>query len=65
MSKIILEKNNSLNHFCNIGYQTFLNSQEEMDLLNNLNFEFHRIGKINRDIQTGRTTFKRNSFIIH
>jgi hypothetical protein len=51
MSKIILEKNNSLNHFCNIGYQTFLNSQEEMDLLNNLNFEFHRIGKINRDIQ--------------
>ena len=52
MSKIILEKNNSLNHFCNIGYQTFLNSQEEMDLLNNLNFEFHRIGKINRDIQT-------------
>ena len=51
MSKIIFEKNNSLNHFCNIGYQTFLNSQEEMDLLNNLNFEFHRIGKINRDIQ--------------
>ena len=51
MSKIIFEKNNSLNHFCNICYQTFLNSQEEMDLLNNLNFEFNRIGKINRDIQ--------------
>ena len=51
MSKIIMDKNNCLNHFCNIGFQTFLNSQEEMDLLNKLNFEFHRIGKINRDIQ--------------
>ena len=51
MSKIIMDKNNCLNHFCNIGYQTFLNSQEEIDLLNKLNFEFHRIGKINRDIQ--------------
>ena len=40
MSKIIMEKNNSLNHFCNLGYQTFLNSQEEMDLLNKFNFEF-------------------------
>ena len=51
MSKIIMDKNNCLNHFCNIGFQTFLNSQEEMDLLNKLNFEFHRIGKVNRDIQ--------------
>ena len=51
MSKIIMDNNNCLNHFCNIGFQTFLNSQEEMDLLNKLNFEFHRIGKINRDIQ--------------
>ena len=51
MSKIIMNDNNCLNHFCNIGFQTFLNSQEEMDLLNRLNFEFHRIGIINRNIQ--------------
>ena len=51
MSKIIMDKNNCLNHFCNIGFQTFLNSQEEIDLLNKLNFEFHRIGDLNKDIQ--------------
>ena len=51
MSKIIMDKNNCLNHFCNIGFQTFLNSHEEMDLLNKLNFEFHRIGIVNRNIQ--------------
>ena len=28
MSKIIMDKNNCLNHFCNIGFQTFLNSHE-------------------------------------
>ena len=51
MSKIIMEKNNSLNHFCNLGYQTFLNSQEEMDLLNKFNFEYHRLGEITDNIK--------------
>ena len=46
LGKIIMEKNNSLNHFCNLGYQTFLNSQEEIDLLNKFNFESHRLGEI-------------------
>ena len=51
MSKIIMDKNNSLNHFCNLGYQTFLNSQEEIDLLNKFNFESHRLGEITDNIK--------------
>ena len=51
MSEIIMDKKNSLNHFCNLGYQTFLNSQEEIDLLNKFNFESHRIGEITEDIK--------------
>ena len=51
MSKIIMDKKNSLNHFCNLGYQTFLNSQEEIDLLNKFNFESHRLGEITEDIK--------------
>ena len=51
MSKIIMDKKNSLNHFCNLGYQTFLNSQEEIDLLNKFNFESHRLGKITENIK--------------
>lgn len=51
MSKIIMDKKNSLNHFCNLGYQTFLNSQEEIDLLNKFNFESHRLGNITENIK--------------
>ena len=51
MSEIIMDKKNSLNHFCNLGYQTFLNSQEEIDLLNKFNFESHRLGKITENIK--------------
>ena len=51
MSEIIMDKKNSLNHFCNLGYQTFLNSQEEIDLLNKFNFESHRLGNITENIK--------------
>ena len=50
MSKIIMEKDNKLSHYCNLGFQTFLNSQEEIDLLEKLQFESHRLGKINKKI---------------
>ena len=50
MSKILMEKDNKLNHYCNLGFQTFLNSQEEIDLLEKLQFESHRLGKINKKI---------------
>ena len=51
MSKIIMDKKNSLNHYCNLGFQTFLNSQEEIDLLNKFNFESHRLGHIINNIK--------------
>ena len=50
MSKIIMDKDNKLSHYCNLGFQTFLNSQEEIDLLEKLQFESHRLGKINKKI---------------
>ncbi len=50
MSKIILDEKNELNHYSNIGFQTFLNSQEEIDLLEKMQFEFYRLGKVDRKI---------------
>jgi hypothetical protein len=38
MSKIIMEEPNRLFNFCNLGYQTFYNAQEELDLLERLFF---------------------------
>ena len=51
MSKIIMDEKNELNHYCNIGFQTFLNSQEEIDLLEKLQFETYRLGKVDRKIE--------------
>lgn len=58
-----MEDNNELNHFVNIGYQTFLNSQEEIDLLEKLQFESYRLGRIEREMDIVEPSI-RNSNII-
>ena len=50
MSKIILDEKNELNHYSNIGFQTFLNAQEEIDLIEKMHFESYRLGKVDRKI---------------
>ncbi len=50
MSKIIVEKPNMLFNFCNLGYQTFFNAQEEIDLMDKLFFEAYRLGEVVNDI---------------
>jgi len=39
LHKIIMEKPNNLFNYSNIGYQTFFNSQDEINLINKLYFE--------------------------
>jgi len=63
MSKIILDSKNSLNHFCNIGFQTFLNSQEEIDLINKFDFESHRLGKIIFNIKKVEPILRDTNFL--
>ena len=50
VSKIILEKPHNLFNYSNLGFQTFLNSQEEIDLMNNLHFESYRLGDLSDKI---------------
>lgn len=50
ISRIILEEPNNLINFCNLGYQTYFNSQEELDLLDKMFFEAYRLGEIITDI---------------
>jgi arginase family enzyme len=52
LSKIIMDEPNNLFNFSNIGYQTFFNSQEEIDLLDKLYFESYRLGLVNKDLAT-------------
>jgi len=50
MSKIITDKPNNLFNFSNIGFQSYFNAQEEMDLMERLFFDAYRLGEITSDI---------------
>ena len=51
LSKIIIDEPNNLNNFSNIGYQTYYNSQEEINLLEKLYFDAYRLGAITSNIE--------------
>ncbi|NQX86179.1 MAG: formimidoylglutamase [Flavobacteriaceae bacterium] len=46
LGKIILEQPYNLFNYSVIGYQTYFNSQEEIDLIDKLYFEAYRLGEI-------------------
>ncbi len=51
LSSIVMEKPNNLFNFSNIGYQTFFNPQEEIDLVNDLFFDAYRLGEVSKKIE--------------
>ncbi|SFD12373.1 formimidoylglutamase [Algibacter pectinivorans] len=50
VGKIILDQPYNLFNYATIGYQTYFNSQEEIDLMENLYFESYRLGAVSNDI---------------
>ena len=46
-----MEKPNNLFNFSNVGYQTFFNPQEEIDLINDLFFDAYRLGEVVNKIE--------------
>jgi len=50
MSKIITDKPNNLYNFSNLGYQSYFNAQEEIDLMERLFFDAYRLGDLITDI---------------
>ncbi|AMC11828.1 arginase [Lutibacter profundi] len=51
LSKIVMNQPNNLFNYSNIGYQTYFNSQDELDLLEKLYFEAYRLGEVSNSIQ--------------
>ena len=45
LSKIIMEVPSNLFNYSNIGYQTYFNSQDEINLIQGLNFDAYRLGE--------------------
>lgn len=50
MGKIIVEAPHNLFNYSNIGYQTYFNAQEEIDLMQKLFFDTYRLGQVSSDI---------------
>ena len=50
VGKIILDEPYNLFNYATIGYQTYFNSQEEIDLMDSLYFESYRLGQVSNDI---------------
>ena len=58
LTKIIIEEPNNLFNYSNIGYQTYYNSQEEIDLIDKLFFEAYRLGDISNNIAIAEPVFR-------
>ncbi|MEX0314666.1 MAG: formimidoylglutamase [Allomuricauda sp.] len=63
MTKIITDKPNNLYNFSNIGYQSYFNAQEEMDLMERLFFDAYRLGEIAANLELAEPVL-RNSHIV-
>lgn len=58
LTQIILEEPNNLFNYCNIGYQTYYNSQEEIDLIEKLYFDAYRLGEVSNSISIAEPVFR-------
>jgi hypothetical protein len=58
LTKIVLDEPNNLFNFCNVGYQTYYNSQEEIDLVEKLFFDSYRLGDVCSNISIAEPVFR-------
>ena len=58
LTKIIVDEPNNLFNYCNIGYQTYFNSQEEIDLIEKLFFDAYRLGEVSNNISISEPVFR-------
>ena len=58
LTKIIIDEPNNLFNYSNVGYQTYDNSQEEIDLIDKLFFEAYRLGEVSNTIAIAEPVFR-------
>ena len=58
LTKIVIDTPNNLFNYCNIGYQTYYNSQEEIDVIEKLFFDAYRLGEISSNIALAEPVFR-------
>ena len=63
MSSIIMHKPSYLFSYTNIGYQSYLNSQEEIDLIEKLFFDCYRLGDVLDNIKITEPVFRESDIV--
>ena len=58
MNDIITKSPSRLNNFTNLGYQTYLIAQEELDLMDKLFFDSYRLGEILTNLKITEPVFR-------
>tara|TARA_B100000925_G_scaffold288354_1_gene269183 strand:- start:171 stop:1319 length:1149 start_codon:yes stop_codon:yes gene_type:complete len=58
MNDIITKSPSRLNNFTNLGYQTYLIAQEELDLMDKLFFDSFRLGEVLNDLKITEPVFR-------
>ncbi|VXB06414.1 Arginase [Flavobacterium sp. 9AF] len=58
LTRIIVEEPNNLFNYSNIGFQTYYNSQEEIDLIEKLYFDAYRLGEVSNKIAIAEPVFR-------
>jgi len=63
LTKIIMDKPNNLNNYTNLAYQTFLNAQDEIHLMDGLLFDTYRLGNLKKDIELCEPVLRETDFL--
>lgn len=63
MTRIIMEAPTNLHNFSVVGYQTYFNSQEEIDLIDKMYFEAYRLGEIISNMKLSEPIFRDSDLV--
>lgn len=58
LTRIIIEEPNNLFNYSVVGYQTYYNAQEEIDLMDKLFFDGYRLGEVSSNITISEPVFR-------
>jgi arginase family enzyme len=58
LTKIIIDEPNNLFNYSNVGFQSYYNSQEEIDLIEKLFFDAYRLGEVSNNIAVAEPIFR-------
>jgi arginase family enzyme len=63
VTRMIIEEPHNLFNYSNVGFQTYFNSQEEIDLIEKLYFDAYRLGEVCKDITVSEPVFRDADFV--